>query len=603
MVRIASKITYNDLTGGLNNVNGFETINSGTRKTESPDMCNVEYFKLGGIKSMEGNRHIGLSYDVKSSAFPDGIYPIAGWEYTKGDEKYMIVGTNDGTVWEYSNGYDIFTKRYKFPSESDRMSFCNMNNGVVISNGKDDLVFYEKNRKETLEGTISVTRGSAEVVGTSTNFTTALHVGDCIILEYESELIEPYYIASITDDTNMTLTSEVSQTESDMTYFLGPISMCNATLVNEEDADIHTPIRGLALQYYNGRLWVGTDNGLFYSQVGLPDGWDIKYDAGVIYSIYNDSSEIKALGLYSDYMMVHKEFNTYILNCDGEATTIEVKPYSNISCDSQQSWIVSNVKYFVFSREFMDIYPLTQRTVFSDKYIGEPITVKVRDVFESLRLADLDKVFCVALPRKRWMIFYMPMVDQLGSSYALIWDWQTKSFLVRKLPQEVTCAFNFDSNVYVCTADGRVLKEFTGLTFDGEYLEAYYKSPLFDWADGYTQSFSEFAIEIAEDFNNRFYIRTYKDGSSPFEDRVLSSDTLAGNALVWDGIEGQDLLNNDTVWDEDNWVTAGIQHIRMLLPNNVFDKFQIEIGTQKLNDAFAFYGYQFRRVETDEAPW
>ena len=46
---------YADFTGGLNNVNSKDTINSGTTRTESPDMMNVEYLGLGGIKTMEGN--------------------------------------------------------------------------------------------------------------------------------------------------------------------------------------------------------------------------------------------------------------------------------------------------------------------------------------------------------------------------------------------------------------------------------------------------------------------------------------------------------------------------------------------------------------------
>ena len=197
----------------------------------------------------------------------------------------------------------------------------------------------------------------------------------------------------------------------------------------------------------------------------------------------------------------------------------------------------------------------------------------------------------------------MPMVDQLGSSYCLIFDHQIKSFWVRKVPQAVTIAFNYDSNIYIGTKDGLVLKEHSGSTFNGEPIKAYYKSPWFDWSDGYTHSFSEFSIEIANEYNNNFYIRSYKDGSSPYEDRIIDSDKLTGDALIWDGIEGADLPNNDTLWDKDRWVTGTFEHIRMLLPNNVFDKFQLEIGTNSEGQAFAIYGYGFSRIETDAAPW
>ena len=83
----------------------------------------------------------------------------------------------------------------------------------------------------------------------------------------------------------------------------------------------------------------------------------------------------------------------------------------------------------------------------------------------------------------------------------------------------------------------------------------------------------------------------------------MASQTLSSNGLIWDGIQGQDLQDNITVWDDDDWVSGGFNGIRMLLPNNVFEKFQIEFGTDTLGQGFAIYGYNLRRIETDEAHW
>jgi hypothetical protein len=553
---------------------------------------------------MEGNILFG---DKQDSAV------ISGWEYTKDNNKYMIIGLANGKVKIYNEATDVFDLIYTFPNASDRMSFCNMNNGVVITNGKDDLVFYEKGRHQILSGTVTTVANSTEINGHNTKFTIELNKGNYIDINGTI-----YIIASITNDTKLDVTVAPTESASNLNYYLSTISQCNATLVNEEDPNVSTPIRGLAIQYYNGRLWVGGDNGLFYSQIGQYNKWDIHYDAGVIYSIYNDTSQIKALGLYSDYMMIHKEFNTYILTCTGDSETISVRPYSNVSCDSQQSWIVSNTKYYVYSRENMDIYPLTQRTVFSDKYIGEALTTKVRDVFNNMREVDADKIFCVSYPKKRWMIFYMPMVDQLGSSYGLIYDFQCKAFIVRKVPQETTCAFNYYNNVFIGTENGLVLKEFNGITFtiDATYdsdtnkwieevspIKAYYKSPWFDWINNYTQSFAEFSISLSDEYNNNFYVRTFKDGLERHEDRLIDANNITTEGLVWDGIQGQDLPDNETVWDEDSWVSGGFNGLRMLLPNNVFEKFQLEFSTDSLGQGFAIYGYDFRRIETEEAPW
>lgn len=587
MSRIKSQLVFSDLTGGINNVDTKENLNSTPKKTQTPDMVNVEYFQLGGIKTMDGNVAIG---DQQASPV------IGGWEYTKGNNRYMIIGLKNGQVKQYNPATEVFDLIYTFPHQSNRMSFCNMNNGVVISNGVDDLVFYEYGRKQILSGVIDTTTGSNTIVGTSTKFTVELQHGDTLSI---NDVV--YVIDTITDDTHLTLTENAESTLSGVNYYLSTISQCNATLVNEDDNTVHTDIRGLAIQYYNGRLWIGGDNGLFYSQVGQYNKWDIKYDAGVLYSIYNDSSEIKALGLFSEYLLIHKKFSTYILTCTGDATTIVVKPFSNITCESQQSWIVSNTKYYIYSKEFMDIYPLVQHTVFSDKFIGEPVTQKVRNIFQNIRSEDSDKIFCVSRPKARQMIFYLPMNNQLGSGEALIFDFQTKSWLLRLVPQEVTIAFNYNNNIYIGTQDGLVLREFSGSSFNGEPIVAYYKSPWFDWVNGYTQSFAEFMLEIDNSYNNNFYIRTQKDGQSRYEDRIISSDLLTGDALKWEGITDND--DNNTFWDEDQWASGTFENIRMLLPNNVFEDFQIEIGTKELGQSFAIYQYSFRRIETEEDPW
>ena len=252
----------------------------------------------------------------------------------------------------------------------------------------------------------------------------------------------------------------------------------------------------------------------------------------------------------------------------------------------------------------MDIFPLSQRTIFSDRYLGDAITNKVRNIFQNLNDNETKNIFCCVLPRKRWMLFYMPMITGLGSNYVLIYDFQTKSFISRQLPttQQVTIAFNYNNNVYIGTHNGKVLKEFAGSTFDGKNIEAYYKSPWFDWANNYTHSFSEFVIALASELNNNFKIRTFKDGGSEYESRVIDDSSLITSGLMWDG----DVHNeeNYTEWDKDVWTSGRFNSIRMLLPNNVFEQFQLEIYIDgEDNQAFAIDGYAFRRIETDESPW
>ena len=66
-----------------------------------------------------------------------------------------------------TNEYDLI---YTFPSESTSCSFVNMNFGLVVSNGKDDLIYYKRSRSKNLTGTISITSGTNTVTGSGTLF-------------------------------------------------------------------------------------------------------------------------------------------------------------------------------------------------------------------------------------------------------------------------------------------------------------------------------------------------------------------------------------------------------------------------------------------------
>ena len=583
---------YQNLTGGLNLVSSIGTINQTPRRTESPDMVNVEYFKLGGIKSMEGNLQIGNTLE----------HPVVGgWEYTQGNNKWLMCGTQDGSVYWYNQAASHWDLVYKFPSSSWRMSFCNMNDGVVVTNGEDDPIYWLRGRHTLMTGQLTGVTGSTAITGSQTLFTKELVVGQQIEVDGKT-----YTITKITDDTHLTVAETIEEGFTDQQFYLGALSLCNAYLVNEDDPQVKTPIRGLAIQYFKGRLWIGSGSTFYYSELGFPNKWDIKYGAGGIGDFYNDTSNVVALGLFSNYMLIHKEYYTYVLSGGDDPNSWVVEPYSSVSCDSQQSWCQTNSKYFVFSRENMGIYPLTQVTVFSDKYIGNEISVKIRDVFKELRMEDLDQIFTVAHPSKRWLMFYMPFEGYAGSARCFIFDFQTQSWLQRIVPQDVTIAFEYSNRVYIGTRDGKVLREFYGKTFDGEFLDAYWKSPWFSFGDDtYYKTFEEFAIQLAEDENNNFYIRSYRDGESKFKQRSLSNNQSDTNALIWAGIE-QDVeinVDNYTSWDNNDWVKAGIVQLRMPLELNMFYNYQIELRTATLNQGFSTYGFSFRRVEYDEAPW
>jgi hypothetical protein len=588
---MGATVKYYNLTGGLNTVQGIGTINQSNKRTESPDMKNVEYYKLGGLKSMEGNTQF-------ANTLPSQI--SLGFEYVYGNNKYMVVTTVDGSLYIYDKITNTFKEIFKFKTPTSRHSICTFNNGIVVSNGIDDLLFYQYGRHNLLSGTVTTSTENNSVTGTGTEFTTELSVGDYIEINSVK-----YKVIGITSDTELRIEPTPTEAVSDSNYYLSDISELNAVYKNSDDPNISKPVRGLALQSYQGRIFVGGNDGiLYYSEVGLIHGWDLKYGAGAIPSFYDDNSDFTAFGLWDKYLIICKRERSYILDgTDADTTNWTLSPYSDFTCDSQQSWLVANNSFLVYTRTGGGIYPLLQRTIYNANYQGNDLSVKIRDSFEYVNTAKFDYIFPVYAPKKKYIMFYIPMLMGVGSNYCFIFDIQSKTWLLRVVPQDVTVAFRYNNEIYIGTSDGKVLKEFSSLTFDGQPIEWYWKSPWFSYGEGSNHlSTREFRINIAEESTNRFHIRNRRDGKDAYNTRAVSNNLDSFIGLVWD-VDNEENSLTDTTWDNDSWVTTSHIVKRFPLPKQYFQTTQIEFYGNAVDEGMSIYGFEIDGIQLEEVPW
>lgn len=668
---------YYSLIGGLNTTHGIGTINQSVNSTETPESFNVELHKLGGIKSMDGNKQIGTTFDHAV---------CLGHEYVLGSSRYLMVCTTDGKIWKYDNTTDTFELIFQFATPTERISACNYNQGVVFTNGVNDLVFFKEGRVELQTGTVTITDSSTNVVGVNTDFTT-LSPGDYV---YFGPLEESYKIASITDETNLVLATPISIPSEDLNYYawkrgtttyytvttsdsnicdlylyvsgrmvyqsetgriadnklyinigkfsyeyertpesdvtttvstqnidmyLSPISELNAIYTNSDDASVREVVRGLAINTWQGRLFVGGNDGtLYYSEVGLIHGWDLKYGAGAIPMFYNDNSDFTALGLYGEYLVIHRRDHTYYLHqtlAGGDDSSWQLVPFADISCESQQSWLSIANSYYVYSRMNQGIFPLMKRTVFINNYLGQELSHKIADDFLNINKSLYSRIFPVFEPLKSYIMFYIPMLGGRGSNYCYCFDTITKSWWLRIVPQNVTIAFRYDDKVYIGTADGKVLREFKGTSFDGEPIEFSYKTPWFTFKDGSNYlSSREFRVKLDGDLNNNFRIRNRRDGGESYHERRIGDLDDNVENLIWDCGTNEEIDGvvdistlTDTTWDNNNWADTLYTVKRFPLPDQFFQSEQIEFCGKALNECMGISGFEIDRVELEETAW
>jgi hypothetical protein len=554
-------LSYFNLTGGLNTVQTMATINSTPNRTESPDMVNIEYFKLSGIRTMNGN--VGLN-KVEGETSPLNSIPDFrrinfGYEYIQGNYRYMIVADKN-TLYEYNPLTDTFTDLISFDTSGDGITICGYANGIVAASPVNNYLIYYRKDREAQVGTVSTASPITKTLTYTGTQLASLGSGDIVTINNTE-----YNIDSV-DVANSTIT--LVETPS-TTYTNKPIILSNFTkipcvytsVVQNGNSTTTTTTRFIpkVIQSHQGRLWVGAtlENEtvaayVIYSDLGnihnMFEGGDASfYDAGYFEEFWEDTSDITAIGTWDKYVVVHKREHTYLINTsNSDANSWNVESYSDYTCDNQLGFVKANNGYYTYCSSAGGIYPMIQRTIYSAISQGADASTKIRDTFLNLNIYKLDEIYAVYHPYKKYIMFYMPIIGEEGSKNCYILDLQTRSWLHRRIPQNVTCAFEFDNKVYVGTEDGKIYEEFRGTDFDGQPINFSWKSPWFIWSGGTNWTTTrEIRVKMSQEGTNNFYVRNRRDGAEDYKQRTITNTSNQVHSLMWDaGILTNDIDEN-----------------------------------------------------------
>ena len=548
-------LSFFNLTGGLNTVQTMATINGTPNRTESPDMVNIEYFKLSGLKTMNGNKSLNQGNAIIPDVVTNNNAKITfGFEYILGNNRYMLVSNRYGDIYEYNPVNDTFTKLIKFTNAGDGITMCGFNNGVVIASPSNSyMLYYRKGGRGDTGFNITTTANSTTVTiidGTTSltgfnNATEIIHPGDMIVIDSVD-----YEVSTVSDsDFTFTVTVAVPTTYSsgdNVKLTLGQFAKIYCTFTSivqdgENAVTTTTNFQPTVVQSHQGRIWVGTNNSyLIYSDLGDIHGFEggdaSAKDGGYFQEFWEDNSDIVAVGTWDKYIVCHKREHTYLIDTsNSDSSQWNVQSYSDYTCNNQRGFVKANNGYYTYCATVGGIYPMIQRTIYSAISQGSEASTKIRDAFLNLSTNRLDEIYAVYHPYKKYIMFYMPMIGENGSNNVYILDLQTKSWLHRRVPQIVTTAFEFNDKVYIGTLDGKVIEEFRGQDFDGEPIQFSWKSPWFIWggATNWTTT-REVRVKMSQEGTNNFYIRNRRDGNEDYKERYVTNTTGKVVSLLWD---------------------------------------------------------------------
>lgn len=232
-------------------------------------------------------------------------------------------------------------------------------------------------------------------------------------------------------------------------------------------------IRGIAPEVFDNRIFLDSGSGLFSSGLGDPFDWSSseveETRAGYINNFKNRSSTITGQKVYKDTLTIHR--TTDIVRLKGTSGSYSMDVISNVGCASP--FAITNIGeyqvYFINHINGVGVYYLSTNELGTIKAESE-LSNFIHEEFINIDKTRLKEIYSITNTKKNEVWFHIPRTDYPNNSYWLIYNLTAKCFFPPRITQPITSAWLFNGEIHVGTADGKVLREDSGNTFDGEAI-------------------------------------------------------------------------------------------------------------------------------------
>lgn len=295
-------------------------------------------------------------------------------------------------------------------------------------------------------------------------------------------------------------------------------------------------IRGLAPKVYDNRIFIETEGGLYQCGLGDHTDWSssevAKTRAGYEKNFLNRSSSIKAIETYKDSLMIYRTTDTVKLS--GTSGSYEMNTISNVGATSP--FAVSNLDdfqmYFLKHINGVGLYYLSNNALGIIKAESE-ISQFIHETFENIDNTRLDEIYVLSNTKKNEVWVHIPRTDYPNNAYWLIYNLTAKCFYPPRITQPITSAWLYKGEIHIGTADGKVLREDYGETFDGSAISFSADTCSLDFNTLTKKEFGEQCQYVLDGkIQNNFILSFIRDDD---ESTIINNEIIAvpNGCLIW----------------------------------------------------------------------
>lgn len=356
-------------------------------------------------------------------------------------------------------------------------------------------------------------------------------------------------------------------------------------MMNLKDGD-DRDIKGLGLVIFAGRLWVFNDQILWYSvQENIYDfatsDAEIATSAGYIEFIKKITAIYPYLGSLAVF---HNNSSCLIARDESDYSFSKTMDFPG-GCASYNAVVFHGTELYFYDNTKKGVFSYKQ-VLSGDKTLGENIALDIQDELFSIKSNKIDSIrtLSVVTADRNEVWFLVPDNDEEYTTI-MIYDYLRKCWIKRK-SQKINCFASINGTLY--SASKKIYEEYVSNTFDGEFIEAFYKCTPLNLGCENSIKILSLPPKITLDmyYNNSFYIQYIKnyDGLTS-KTRYIHAKSLK-NSLYFD--IGK--------WDYNYFQLKDINSIKRL-PTSFFKTLQMTLLTKKAGDDFCIKSIEFGKIK------
>lgn len=345
------------------------------------------------------------------------------------------------------------------------------------------------------------------------------------------------------------------------------------------------PIKGIGTVLYDNRLWMFTANRLHYSVQGNVKDWrtsgaDISTSAGFI----EFSKNITAIGIYLNSIAVFFKDSSVVISGTYPYTESKESPGG---CAGYKSLVFHGTDLYFYDDTKKGVFSFEQ-IVIGNQALGPNVAQEIQSELNTIDTTKLNNIqaLSVVIADRNEIWFYFPTTNESDYSQVMIYDYARGEWVKRKCPK-INCIEVFDNQLY-SAGKNKIYREYIEDTFNGEYIQHFYKCSNCNLGSDTTLKVSIFSPRITVDspYINELFVKYIKNYNFLKRPKIKKLKSKYKKFLIY----------GESLWGEGFWCSENINAL-LKIPNTTFKTLQITFYTENDKQDFSIRNIEFSKIK------